>query len=358
MDLIDRVRELANRIETQCDHIKTEEATKTALVMPFLSSLGYDVFNPSEVVPEFTADVGTKKGEKVDYAIKKDGVIVMLIECKCLGADLSKEHASQLFRYFTVTESRFGILTNGSTYRFYSDIEQPNKMDSRPFFEFDLREFREEDMEELKKFSKPAFSLDSILETANTLKYLRAAKRFIADEMTVPGDEFARLVTSKIYEGRITAPVLEQFKSIIQTACKQFLDDKVNERLKFALKTTDTQTAPPAEAAGQPANDAAPSSKGEIETTEEEIEGYMIVKSILRQTLDLSRVVMRDTKSYCGILLDDNNRKPLCRLHFNYSQKYLGVIDGKQEERIPIQNLNDIYQYADKLITTAKGYEA
>ena len=132
----------------------------------------------------------------------------------------------------------------------------------------------------------------------------------------------------------------------------------MNERLKFALKTTDTQAAPTAEAVAQSVNDQAPSSKGEIETTEEEIEGYMIVKSILRQTIDLKRVVMRDTKSYCGILLDDNNRKPICRLHFNYAQKYLGVIDGKQEERIPIQNLNDIYQYADKLVTTIKGYEA
>lgn len=357
MDLVDRVRELANRIETQREHIKTEEATKTALVMPFLSSLGYDVFNPSEVIPEFTADVGTKKGEKVDYAIKKDGIIVMLIECKCLGTDLAKEHASQLFRYFTVTDSRFGILTNGATYRFYSDLEQPNKMDSRPFFEFDLQEFREDDLEELKKFSRPSFSLGSILETANTLKYLRAAKRFVADEMTEPGDDFARLVTSKVYEGRITAPILEQFKPIIRSACKQFLDDKVNERLKFALKTTDIQTLSPTEATTQATSDQPSTTKNEIETTQEEIDGYLIVKSILRQTTDLSRVVMRDTKSYCGILLDDNNRKPICRLHFNYAQKYLGIIEGKQEERIPIKSLNDIYQYADKLIATVKSYE-
>jgi predicted type IV restriction endonuclease len=102
--------------------------------MPFISALGYDVFDPVEVIPEFTADVGIKKGEKVDYAIKQDGKIIMLFECKCCNGSLDDCHASQLYRYFSVTEARIAVLTDGIIYRFYTDIEQPNKMDPQTIY--------------------------------------------------------------------------------------------------------------------------------------------------------------------------------------------------------------------------------
>ena len=136
MDFIDKIREFASRIPNQLGHIQTEEATKNALVLPFITALGYNVFDPTEVVPEFTADIGTKKGEKVDYAVLKDGKPILLFECKWCGTDLEREHASQLYRYFSVTDGRFGVLTNGIIYRFYSDLEKENKMDEKPFFEF------------------------------------------------------------------------------------------------------------------------------------------------------------------------------------------------------------------------------
>jgi len=142
MDLIDKINEMAARIPKQIEHISTEEATKNALVMPFINALGFNVFDPTEVVPEFTADVGTKKGEKVDYAIVRDGKPILLFEVKCTGTDLNNVHASQLYRYFSVTEARFGILTDGVIYRFYSDLDAPNKMDEKPFFVFDL-DFRQ-----------------------------------------------------------------------------------------------------------------------------------------------------------------------------------------------------------------------
>jgi len=159
MDLIDRIKDLASRIPNQIEHIQTEEATKNAFIMPFISALGYDVFNPTEVIPEFTSDIGTKKGEKVDYAIKKDDDIIILIECKWSGADLHQDQASQLYRYFSTTEARFAILTNGITYEFYSDIDEPNKMDSKPFFTFNILGFQDHQINELKKFTKSAFSL-------------------------------------------------------------------------------------------------------------------------------------------------------------------------------------------------------
>ena len=141
MDFIDQVRALASRVSTAKDSVSTEEATKNAMIMPFIQLLGYDVFNPSEVTPELVADVGTKKGEKVDYAILRDGKPIMLFECKKAGGDLHINHASQLFRYFHVTEARFAVLTNGLTYRFFTDLEKPNKMDEKPFFEFNILDF-------------------------------------------------------------------------------------------------------------------------------------------------------------------------------------------------------------------------
>src|SRR5689334_11303987 len=111
MDFAERIGELAALVVKQAGDIQTEEATKNAMIMPLIAALGYNVFNPREVTPELHADVGVKKGEKVDYAIIVGGKPAILFECKWHGADLSKEHASQLYRYFSVTDARFGVLT-------------------------------------------------------------------------------------------------------------------------------------------------------------------------------------------------------------------------------------------------------
>lgn len=279
----------------------------------------------------------------------------LLIECKWSGADLHKDHASQLYRYFSATEARFGILTNGLVYEFYSDIEEPNKMDSKPFFTFDILNFQEHQIHELKKFTKSSFSLDDILTTASKLKYTGAIKRILEDELQNPSEEFVRFFASRIFGGRLTKPVIEQFTSIVQEARKQFVNEKINERLKSALSAnvndiqkTSTPDEPEAEMVSEDDDG--------IVTTEEEIEGYNIVKAILRKVVDVKRVTMRDTKSYCGILLDDNNRKPICRLHFNYTQKYLGILKDKKEERIEINSVDDIFNYAEQIRSVISEY--
>jgi len=356
MDLIDRIKDIASRIPKQIEHIQTEEATKNAFIMPFISSLGYDVFNPMEVIPEFTADIGTKKGEKVDYAIKKDDDIIILIECKWSGADLHKDHASQLYRYFSATEARFAILTNGIDYEFYSDIDEPNKMDSKPFFSFNVLHFEDHQINELKKFTKSSFSLEDILTTASTLKYTGAIKKILEEELKNPSEAFVRFFASQIYDGRLTQPVIEQFTEIVKEARSQFVNERINERLKSALSANEPESISDVTSVEEEKPDVEASKDG-IETTQEEIDGYNIVKAILREVVNVGRVAMRDTKSYCGILLDDNNRKPICRLHFNYSQKYLGVISGKNEDRIEIDSVDDIFKYADRIKSTISEYE-
>ncbi|MDQ6991508.1 MAG: type I restriction enzyme HsdR N-terminal domain-containing protein [Mariprofundaceae bacterium] len=338
----------------QIAHIQTEEATKNAFIMPFISSLGYDVFNPLEVIPEFTADVGTKKGEKVDYAIKKDDDIIILIECKWSGASLHKDHASQLYRYFSATEARFAILTNGIDYKFYSDIDEPNKMDSKPFFSFNVLQFEDHQIKELKKFTKSAFSLEDILTTASTLKYTGAIKKILDEELKNPTEEFVRFFASRIYDGRLTQHVIEEFTGIVKEARSQFINEQINDRLKSAMSANEPESV--VEENIDSGAKVEPKKEG-IETTQEEIDGYNIVKALLREVVDVQRVTMRDTKSYCGILLDDNNRKPICRLHFNYSRKYLGVISEKSEERIEIESVDDIFQYADRIKATLLEYE-
>jgi hypothetical protein len=360
MDFIDKLRELALRIPKQLPHLSTEEATKTALVMPFISALGYSVFDPTEVVPEFTADVGTKKGEKVDYAILRDGKPIILFECKWSGSNLDEAHASQLYRYFATTPARFGVLTNGVQYRFFSDLEAPNKMDSRPFLVLDLQNLDERMIEELKKFSKSSFDLESIISTASELKYTDGIKRILYEEWVNPSEEFVRLFAGRVYSGRFTQAIKDQFTQIAKRALHEFINGRVNERLKSALETSEGSAARDTEA-GTDSDDAAtdgPEARSKVVTTEEEMEGYYVVKAILSASIDPRRVFMRDTQNYCGILLDDTNRKPICRLWFNGPEKYLGLFDeNKAETRESVSDVSDLYRYSNKLLKTVDNYD-
>ena len=359
MELIDQLTNLASRAQKQLVHIQTEEATKTALVMPFINALGYNVFDPSEVVPEFICDIGTKKGEKIDYAIMRDGKPIILIECKHVGSDLNINHASQLFRYFHVTEARIAILTNGLIYRLFTDLEQPNKMDERPFLEFDLTNFHENDVAEIKKLSKNSFSIEDILFAAYNLKYMRAFKKYFDEQFTQPSADFVHFVSKQVYEGVLTNKLKEQFNILVHRSFHQFLNDKITMRLRSAMIDTSGQ--------GPLVNDVPVMPETfimsvvevkDIETTVEETEGFMIVRAILRKTVLVNRVVMRDVQSYCGILLDDNNRKPICRLHFNSSKKYVVLFDVEGGERVDIVSLDDLYGMASRIRAAVQKHEA
>ncbi len=341
------LRAIAERVKSHSSTMATEEAVKTAVVLPFLRSLGYDVFDPSEVVPEFTADAVGKKGEKVDYAIKIDNEVRILIECKPISVALDKKHLDQLYRYFSVTNAKFAILTNGRTFNFYTDLEAPNKLDTRPFFVFDVTDFNAGIVTELRKFEKSAFDVDAILATAERLKYTSGIKQVISKLIEEPSEEFVRIVSSGVYEGRMTAQVREMLTGVVRTAFREVIMDTVKSRLSSALADTEEVI----EKIDAPVED-----EPEIVTTEEEREGYMIVKAIVRDTISPTRVVMRDQKSYCGVLIDNNNRKPLARLHFNRSIKYIGLFDGEAEERLIIDSLDQIYEHSDRLRATAKKY--
>ncbi|BBP58515.1 type I restriction endonuclease [Pseudomonas sp. St316] len=357
MEFIERLNAMSAKVNQLASTIQTEEATKTAFVMPFIHTvLGYDVFDPSEVVPEYICDIGTKKGEKIDYAILKNGQIQILIETKKIGESLNINHASQLFRYFHVTTARISILTNGRFYRFFTDLDAPNKMDEKPFLEIDLLDIDEHVIPELQKLTKSAFDVESIINAAGELKYVGQIKREMASQFTQPDDDFARFFASRIYEGVITQKVREQFALLTKKAASQFLNDQINDRLKSAISGVPLPT--PAErvvSESQPDTNETPEDR--VLTTMEELEGFHIIKAIVRTVIDSKRIAHRDTQSYFGILLDDNNRKPIARLHFNRTQKYLGVFDkDKNETRHPISSLDEIYEFSDSLKETITFY--
>ncbi|MCK8780920.1 type I restriction enzyme HsdR N-terminal domain-containing protein [Rhizobium sp. NTR19] len=341
------LRAIAERVKSHSSTMATEEAVKTAVVLPFLRALGYDVFDPSEVVPEFTADAVGKKGEKVDYAIKIDNEIRILIECKPISVTLEKKHLDQLYRYFSVTNAKFAILTNGRTFNFYTDLDAPNKLDAKPFFVFDVADFNAGIVSELKKFEKASFDVGAILATAERLKYTSGVKQVLSKLIEDPSDEFVRMVSSGVYEGRMTQQVRETFTGIVRSAFREVIMDTVKSRLSNALADTEEVI----EKIDTPVDE-----EPDIVTTDEEREGFMIVKAIVRDTIKATRVTMRDQKTYCGILIDNNNRKPLARLWFNRSVKYIGLFDGEVEERLIVESLDKIYDYSERLRATARKY--
>lgn len=344
MGFTEDLKQFAERVIPLKENISTEEATKMSMIIPFFQLLGYDVFNPGEFCPEYTADVGVKKGEKVDYAILINGNPEILIECKWCGESLSK-HGSQLFRYFGTSPAKFGILTNGLIYQFFTDLDEANKMDLAPFLEINLNDLKDAQINELKKFSKEVFDKDNIFSTASDLKYSSLIKGLLAKDLDDPSDEFVRYILSNVYDGQKNQKVIDKFKSIVKKSFTGFVNDIVNQKISSALTP---------EADEQP-NDTPilDEQKSKIVTTEEEMEAFYIVRGILAGTIPIEDVVYRDTESYFGILYQDNNRKPLCRINLDTKNKQLLIPDeNKNFERIYIDSLNDIYSYKNKLFFT------
>lgn len=349
-DFFEQVQVLADRSRAAERQALTEEATKTAVVLPFIQALGFDVFNLEEVTPEFVADVGLKKGEKVDFAIKIDGKIAMLVEAKPINSKLGDAQFNQLFRYFHVTEARLAILTNGKEAWFFSDTDEPNKMDQKPFFKFDFQQHDKAQARELARFQKSQFQIEAIIEAASNLKYTRAAASYLKKQLEDPDDEFIRHIGRQIHEGSVTKAVSEQLKPAIQAALDEIIRDRIQDKLSITLRG-DPAPAPRAEE--DPTNDG-----DGIETTDEEREGFMIVRAIAARFAPIERITIRDAKSYCAILMDDNNRKPICRLYFNsQTTKNLGIFDAnKVEARSRVDGPQDLYKYAAEIEATVRAY--
>lgn len=347
--LKDKIADVAKRLEMVRSRTDLgEEATKTSIVLPFLSALGYDVFNPNEVHPEFIADVGVKKGEKVDYAVFLEDKVEIIVEAKPFTTSLQDAQYSQLYRYFGVTEARIALLTNGAEFWFFTDIDAPNKMDERPFFKFSLAAYDEGDLRELEKFAKTQFSIDQVRSTAASLKYTRLATQYLSEQMADPEDEFVRLVGKSFYDGNLTAKVVERLKPNVKRAFDDLIRSRVRSRLEVALGNDEPEVEE-TESVEEASGDG-------IVTTEDELQAFYIIRAIAAEIVDPSRIAIRDQKSYCGILFDDNNRKPIARLFFDGRTKYVEIFDeSKDRNRIEINKIEDLYS-ASKSIKNIIGF--
>jgi len=354
MELKDLLSQLAGRATQLKDKLKTEEATKNALIMPFIQALGYDVFNPLEVVPEMDCDISKKKGEKIDYAIMKDGEPIMVIECKHWQQPLEL-HKTQLSRYYVSSMAKFGILTNGIEYQVYTDLDSANLMDEVPFLSFNIENLRDNQVEAIRKFTKENFNIEDIMGSANELKFMSELKKFIRELLENPTPDFVKSLAKNVYSGKFTENVMTQFTELVKKAANSYINDRLSERLNMAVKS--------AEAAQKEEDNTKvniPGSKKEVEviTTEKEKEAYYTIKAILRSKVSGDRVFMRDAQSYCAILLDDNNRKPICRLHFNNEANLrIELFDENgNSEKVHIDSVDDIYNYVECLMNAASRF--
>ena len=347
MDLINHLEALASRAEQVGSNLTNEESTKMALIAPFIQALGYDIFNPTEVKPEFAADLpGIKQGERVDYAVLENGHPKILVEAKAYNVDLKTSEKGQLSRYFQATKARIGILTNGKKFLFYSDLDRPNLMDERPFADINLFDLKSAPLEQIKQLSKAMFDLEMLLSTAERLKFLRGVKEELRKELTDPSEWLVKEMARRVHTAeRISGQLIERFKPVVIDAIQAVVNDRVNSRLNSALeaeKAGDLNLAKDDEIGAMEKPDS-------LKFTEEEREGLYIVRAICASVVEPSRLTEKDTKNYCNILLDDNSWKSICRMHFNSATKRLEIFDGCEPKMLALQNIGDIYHYSARL---------
>ena len=329
------VKVRSERFDNRRAYLDTEEATKMSLVAPFLEMMGYSIFDPTEVRPEYTADVGTKRGEKVDYALLQDGKPIILIECKRYGGALDVNQASQLLRYFGVTEhARIGILTDGITYKFFSDLQAQNRMDESPFFEFNMLDFSDDDVKELYKFTKSEFSSDKIVGAARELREKSEVGAFLERELDAPSGQFVQFVIESVHNGRRTQAVRERYARIIKEAWRQYIEDRLQSRWQSAADLErERDQSPPVE----------PTLEAEAKAPEfvaAERNALLIIKGIVHDLVDVRGMALRSFTRYCAVLLDDNMHRSICRLYLRETPMRIAFLDEKRhEEQAPLDDL-------------------
>ncbi len=219
------IKKLSAKSKSAVQKRKDESKTIHSIILPFMIALGYDIYNDDEVVPEFNADVGTKTREKVDYALIIDGKPIILIEAKASTSSLNASHQSQLFRYFTTTDVKIGILTNGVEMQFYSDFNKANVMDDKPFFRFDFQKIGNYEINFLKLFRKKRFSVKKIMEQVQVLQNADDVKDYIRNEIMVPNDDFLQYIGKAVLGRRLKKGEVPNFYSMIKTSFAELLDE-------------------------------------------------------------------------------------------------------------------------------------
>lgn len=345
MDFKDNIFKLAERIKVQREAVKTEEATKTSFIMPMIAALGYDIFDPFEVIPEMDCDL-TKQSDKIDYAIQKEGKTILLIECKQCSANLNL-HSTQLAKYYAASNARFGVLTNGIEYRFYADLDKNNIMDEKPFLVVDMMDLSDDVLEQLKKFHKSYFNENDILSIAQELKHSTEIKKLIKLELDNPSWDFTRFFAKQTYNYSFNQKAYEQFCPMVKKCFASVINDIIHERLSLASKVEKHEEQKETQIVKQEEG---------VVTTEEELEAYHIIKGILSSVTPSKSILYTDFKSYFVIHLLTRVYW-VCRLHFGYRKKSIGFpLEGYTGEKtIEIKSLDEIHNYKDEILAAYRN---
>lgn len=355
MEFKDTILQHINLIKKYEGENFIEEQTKMYLIAPFLNVMGFNVFNPEDVISEFTADIGNKKGEKVDYALKVNGEIEILIEAKAINDSLNN-HDIQLQRYFNVTKAKIGVLTNGIIYKFFTDLEEKNIMDNKPFLIVNFLDITDEKINELKKFTKSSYNAENILNSAENLKYSNSIKIFLDRQLELPDDEFIKLIGKEIYDGRLTQNKINDLKLIFKNTFKTFINDFARKKFESALVESNSKEDNINDELIEENEEVLNNKIKNIITTEDELEAFYILKSILRKYIEPNRITYKDTMSYFAIIIDDKVTKWVCRLKLNDNKweiilpKNNSTANRKKlEEKRELTQLEDLYDLEEEL---------
>lgn len=349
MDFKDSIRQLSQKAAQFKDNLLTEEATKTTLVLPFIMALGYDVFNPLEVVPEMDCALVNKKSDKIDYAIMIDNKPIMLIECKQANVNLEL-HTSQLQKYFAASNAKFGLLTNGIEYRFYTDLDKLNIMDEKHFLVVNILDMTDNDIEQLKKFHKSYYNEGDILSTAQDLKYSTEILNIISNEVNSPSPEFVKFFTRQVYNGKTTEKAIDFFTPIVKKCFNEIINDIIQDRLNLAsnhISTTVTEEQPQAV---EPAPAEEPIPSDGIITTQDELDSYNIVRSILCRKISAAKIEYKDFKTYFCVYVK-NSSHWICRFYYGAYKKQLCLPQDNYSSnvKLELQYIDDLFNYAEHL---------
>ena len=345
----EKIQNFSKQIKDKKEGINTEETTKIALIYPFVRLMGYDTTNPLEVRAEYTADIGAKQGEKVDLAILQDNKVNIIIECKPINTILEQKHLSQLYRYYSLTEAKIGILTNGIIWRIYADSKKTGIMDETPFLELDIEQQKKSAIDKLENFTKGNFNPQAIEDSINELKYKHDLKELLLEELQRPSDDIIRVLTKQVYDGVVTQNVVKQFRGLIKSEMQQIIQEKIDKTLNDAIESNEV---PPEE------SEFTLNKKGVV-TTQQEIDAHNIIRSIVSEIINPDEIALKDGKYYCSVLYKNNNRRPVIRFYFNNTDKFsimlfdnLTSIKGeKKGHRERIEQTNDFTSTKKKYST-------
>ncbi len=274
MDFTDRLQALTHQVSQQPDGISSNETTRNAYVLPFIQALGYDISDQSEVCPRFAASGSNVKDGEVDYAIFINAKPALLFACTSCNCNLNEADTAQLRRSFQNASASIGILTNGKSYYIYTDFDEQNIMDEKPLLHVDLFNLDEQIISALTMLSKGSFDHTLFLITAGELKYIQKIKNKLLEETSTPSLQMVGFFADQVYSRHKTQQTLSQFAPIVKKAFNQFIDDRVNDRLK---PVKDGQTVGVFENIQRANNRIGRAASHDIFISPEEFEGFFVV---------------------------------------------------------------------------------